>query len=50
LVVRVHPEVAQALEGSERGVLEEIQEILDTKIVVEHDTQLHHEAFEIEKG
>ena len=50
VVVRVHPEVGQALEGAERGVLEEIQEILDTKIVVELDSHLHHEAFEIEKG
>jgi len=50
LVVRVHPEVGQALEGAEHGVLEEIQEILNTKIVVEQDAHLHHEVFEIEKG
>ena len=50
LVVRVHPEVGQALEGAERAILEEIQEVLNTKIVVEQDTHLHHEVFEIEKG
>ncbi|MGB3561455.1 MAG: Rne/Rng family ribonuclease [Thermoanaerobaculia bacterium] len=50
LVVRVHPEIGQALEGAESGVLEEIQETLNTKIVVEQDAHLHHEVFEIEKG
>lgn len=50
LVVRVHPEVGQALVGAERGVLEEIREVLNTEIVIEQDSHLHHEAFEIEKG
>lgn len=50
LVVRVHPEVGQALEGAERGVMDEIREILKTKIEIEQDAHLHHEAFEIEKG
>jgi ribonuclease G len=50
LVVRVHPEVGQALEGAERGIMEEIQETLNTEIEVELEARLHHEVFEIEKG
>ena len=47
LAIRVHPDVAVALAGHERGVLDEVERELGTPVVVESDGALHVERFEI---
>jgi ribonuclease G len=49
VLLRVHPEVARALEGEERTILEEIERELGVRIVVHRDTELHQERFHIEE-
>jgi ribonuclease G len=47
LLLRVHPEVARALQGDERAVLEELERELGVPILLQADSELHHEAFDI---
>ena len=50
LVLRVHPEVGQALQQEEREILEELREHLGTGVVVQSDPDLHQERFEISEA
>jgi len=45
--LRVNPDVARALKAEERGVLEEIEQMLDKAITLRPDAQLHHEQFDV---
>ncbi len=47
LLVRVHPEVARALQGEERAILDELERALGTSILLRSDGELHHERFDI---
>jgi len=47
LLVRVHPEVARALQGEERAILDELERALGTTILLRSDAELHHERFDI---
>ncbi|HEX9737370.1 MAG TPA: Rne/Rng family ribonuclease [Thermoanaerobaculia bacterium] len=47
VLLRVHPDVARALQREERAVLEELERELDTEIILQSDAQLHHERFDI---
>ena len=45
--LRVNPDVARALKAEERGVLKEIERMLDKAITVRPDPQMHHEQFDV---
>jgi ribonuclease G len=45
--LRVNPDIAQALQEEERGVLKELQEVLGLRVTIKPDTQLHHEQFDV---
>jgi len=47
LLLRVHPEVATALQREERAVLEEMERALGTQIVIQADPEFHHERFDV---
>lgn len=47
LLVRVHPDVAQALEGEERAILEELERELGVSVVVQGQAEMHHGSFDI---
>jgi ribonuclease G len=47
LLLRVHPEVARALQQEERAILEEAERSLGVKILLQSDPELHHERFAI---
>jgi ribonuclease G len=47
LLLRVHPEVARALQQEERAVLDELERSLGTSILLQSDPSLHHERFDI---
>ena len=47
VLVRVHPEVARALQGEERGVLADVERELAVAIIVQGDSKLHHTSFDI---
>jgi ribonuclease G len=47
LQVRLHPEVAAALTGEEREVLEELERTLGVAVEVRADADLHRERFEV---
>jgi ribonuclease G len=47
ILLRVHPEIAQALQGEESAVFDEVQEALGTEILLQSDSALHHEHFDI---
>jgi len=47
LLLRVHPEVASALQREERAILDELERSLDTQIVVQGDPEFHHERFDV---
>lgn len=47
LLLRVHPEVAQALQQEEREILDELEETLETPILIQSDSELHHERFDV---
>ena len=46
-MLRVHPEVAQALEDADRAVLEEIERLCGEKVVVRPDATLRRESFDV---
>jgi ribonuclease G len=47
LLLRVHPEVARALQQEERAILEELEHSLGVKILLQSDSELHHERFDV---
>ena len=47
VLLRVHPEVAQALQQEERAILDELERSLSTHILLQSDASLHHERFDI---
>ncbi len=47
ILVRVHPEVSQALQHEERAILDELEEILGITILVQSDPDLHQERFDV---
>ena len=47
ILLRVHPDVASALQKEERAVLEELQQTVGTNILLQSDSDLHHERFDI---
>lgn len=47
LLLRVHPEVAAALQTEERPILDELQSSLGSTILVQGDPELHHESFSL---
>jgi ribonuclease G len=47
VMLRVHPDVARALQREQRPILDELEHELDTAILLQSDPQLHHERFDI---
>jgi ribonuclease G len=47
LLLRVHPDVATALQREERAILEEMERALGTQIVIQADPEFHHERFDV---
>jgi ribonuclease G len=47
LLLRVHPEVARALQQEERAILDELQKSLAMPILLQSDPELHHERFDV---
>lgn len=47
LLLRVHPDVAQALQQEERAILDELERTLETPILIQSDPELHHERFDV---
>jgi len=47
VLLRVHPEVAQALQQEERAILDELEQTLSAHILLQSDASLHHERFDI---
>jgi ribonuclease G len=47
LLLRVHPDVARALQGEERSVLDELERALGTVVLLRSDAELHLERFDI---
>ena len=47
LLLRVHPEVARALQQEERAILDELQRSLGVHILLQSDPELHHERFDV---
>jgi len=47
LLLRVHPEVARALQQEEKAILDELERSLGVKILLQSDSELHHERFDV---
>ncbi|HVR99723.1 MAG TPA: Rne/Rng family ribonuclease [Thermoanaerobaculia bacterium] len=47
LLLRVHPEVARALQQEERAILDELERSLGVRILLQGDPELHHERFDV---
>jgi ribonuclease G len=47
LLLRVHPEVARALQQEERAILDELERALGFGVLLRSDAELHHESFDI---
>jgi ribonuclease G len=47
LVLRVHPEIAEALEGAERAILAELRDAAGGEVLLRTDPDQHHERFEV---
>jgi ribonuclease G len=47
VMLRVHPEVAKVLKGSDNKYLEELEEILGRPVLVKGDSALHSEKFDL---
>jgi ribonuclease G len=47
LLLRVHPEVARALQQEERAILDELEKSLGVAILLQSDSELHHERFDV---
>ncbi|MCC6162002.1 MAG: Rne/Rng family ribonuclease [Acidobacteria bacterium] len=47
VLLRVNPEIADALHGDERGVLREVEQVIGRTVTVRPDAYLHHEQFDV---
>jgi ribonuclease G len=47
VLLRVHPEVARALQQEERAILEELERSLGTGILLQSDSEMHHERYDV---
>ena len=47
LLLRVHPDVARALQNEEREILAELERVLGAEILIQSDSTLHHERFDV---
>ena len=47
LLLRVHPEIARALQQEEREILEELREVYGGRILVQSDSEMHHERYDV---
>jgi ribonuclease G len=47
LLLRVHPAVAQALQGEERAILEEVERSLGARVLLQADPEFHRERFDV---
>jgi ribonuclease G len=47
LLLRVHPEIARALQQEERAILDELERSLGVHILIQSDPELHHERFDV---
>jgi len=47
ILLRVHPDVAEALQKQNQPVLRELERELDAEILLQSDSGLHHERFDI---
>jgi ribonuclease G len=47
LLLRVHPEIARALQQEERAILDELERSLEVKLLLQSDPELHHERFDV---
>jgi ribonuclease G len=47
LLLRVHPEIARALQEEERAILAEIERSLGVSVMLQSDPALHHERFDV---
>jgi ribonuclease G len=47
LLVRVNPEIARALQQTERAILDEIERELGVILVLKSDPELHHERYDV---
>ena len=47
VLLRVNPEIAEALQGDERGVLREVEQVTGRRVTVRPDAYLHHEQFDV---
>ncbi len=47
ILLRVHPEVARALQQEERAILEELERLLGVGVLLQSDPELHHERFDV---
>jgi ribonuclease G len=47
LLLRVHPEVARALQGDEAGVLRDLVQLVEQEVTLQADPLLHQEQFDV---
>jgi ribonuclease G len=47
LLLRVHPDVARALQGEERAILDELERALGSPVLLRADSELHPEHFDV---
>jgi len=47
VLLRVNPEVARALQQEERAILDELERTIEAQILIQSDSALHHERFDI---
>ncbi len=47
LLLRVHPDVARALQHEERAIVDEIERELGAALLIQGDAKLHHNGFDI---
>jgi ribonuclease G len=47
ILLRVHPDVARALQGEERDILSELERVLGTVVLLKGDPELHRERFDL---
>jgi len=47
LLLRVHPEIARALQQEERAIFDELERSLGVHILLQSDPELHHERFDV---
>ena len=47
LLLRVHPEIARALQQEEREILDELKDVFGGRVLVQSDPEMHHERFDV---